>query len=119
MVNKGYVLDRYRWELYAMLKKAGHDAAAQRERTLLRHNSTVRKSPWQVVHFSEDGESVLLKRMFDTPFDHEEWQDFCDNTWVEICSPYDCTGKMFSVSLDAYTLKDGRTWVYHTMALDV
>lgn len=76
-------------------------------------------------HYRDDsGESFWFKEYFNTTFSDEEKEEYIENEWVEINSPYDCTGRAFSTSIKIINFKEPNSLgkmsvVYHFMALDV
>ena len=67
---------------------------------------------------SEDGESITeyrIRKGFYTP---HEIQELVDQSWTAINSPYDCTGKLFTVYIHARQTPVGLVWI-HRKGLDV
>lgn len=56
--------------------------------------------------------------MQDTGWTDEDIQNFIEENWIRINSMYDCTGKMFTVSLSVKRIPIGLSVVHHT-ALDI
>ena len=75
------------------------------------------------IHYpTEDGESCWWKEYFDYTFTEEEKQEFIEDRWVHIYSPYDCTGKWFTSHIAVCNLngsKNGKAVAYFFMGLDV
>lgn len=111
-------LNKPQWELYAILRKYDRTAAEDYKRKIRQKTTyTIEtENPWKVVF--ADYDSILKKRFFPYFFTEEEWEEFMEDTWVNIYSPYDCTGQLFTRGLERYTTNNG-TWVYHSMSFDV
>lgn len=106
------------WEIYCILKAFNSRKAKEylSKRKRERKMSCPAENSWSVVTYSD--ESVLEKRFFEGYFSEDEWNDFVDATELVTNSPYDCTGRWFTIRLDKYETEKG-TWVYHCMGLDV
>lgn len=72
-----------------------------------------------VVAFSDE-DSVTYLQILPESIQTTEEADafFYDYMERVICSPYDCTGKLFTVRHKAFQ-RHGRFYVYHTMGVDV
>ena len=79
----------------------------------------------ETYHYKDEyGESFYIKEFFDMPFTEEEKEEFIENQWRHIYSPYDCTGLTFSTSIRIFNFKEpnsfgARAVVYHFLGLDV
>lgn len=74
------------------------------------------------IHYSEDGESCWYKRYYNTPFTEEEKQEFIEDNWKYINSPYDCTGHWFTRHIavcNVHTSFGSKAVAYFFMGLDV
>lgn len=111
-------MTREHWEIYAILRKIDRTQAdAYKRKIRVKHCRTISPDDaWTTAFYDED--SITKKQFFPYHFTDEEWQDFCNDTVIQIYSSYDCTGRLFTVALDQYRVSGG-TWVYHRMALDV
>ena len=72
----------------------------------------------------EYGDSLYTKEFFNTPFTDEEKDEFIEDQWQRICSPYDCTGKLFTTSIRICYFKEPNSFgamsvVYHFLSRDV
>lgn len=56
--------------------------------------------------------------MSDPGWSDAEIQEFIEENWIRIASPYDCTGKLFTVSLSVKRVSIGLSVVHH-MSLDL
>ena len=74
-------------------------------------------------HFEEDdGECWINYGLFDFPDDYtddEIRECLHEELWVSINSPYDCTGKPFTMWIDWHRNPNGMVSVIHHMGLDV
>ena len=112
-----YTNDRIKWEIYAIIKKINPERAKEYKAKALRLKYIPQNSGW-VTAFNKDFDSFTTKRFFPFFFNDEEKREFENDFWVSVNSPYDCTGQIFTVSIDFYKVHNG-TWVYHHKALDV
>lgn len=111
-------MTREHWEIYAILRNIDRNKADEYKRKIrVKHCRVITQDDgWNVAYSNDD--SITYKRFFQGHFTENEWEDFCEDTEVRIYSPYDCTGRMFTVSLEKYRVSNG-TWVYHKMAMDI
>lgn len=76
-------------------------------------------------HYRDEcGESFWFKEFFNTPFSEEEKEEYIENEWRHIYSPWDCTGQVFTTDIKIINFKEPNSLgkmsvVYHFMALDV
>ena len=79
----------------------------------------------ETYHYRDDyGESYYIKEFFEYPFTEEDKEEFIEDQWRRICSPYDCTGLAFSTSIRIFNFKEpnsfgARSVVYHFLSRDV
>ena len=106
------------WKVYAIYRQFDRKKADtwKSEMKKKRKLSAHCENEWQTV-FSDDY-GFTKKRFFPYFFTTEEWEEFCDCEWINIYSPYDCTGMVFSRDLTQHRTKNG-TWVYHSLSLDI
>lgn len=77
------------------------------------------KLPWRVRYDREDYEShAEYCIVADAKFTNEEKQELIELLWINIFSPYDCTGKVFTTSIHIADLPCG-TLIIHRKAIDV
>ena len=70
----------------------------------------------------KDFDYCWTKEWFDSPFTEEEKQEYIEDNWIRINSPYDCTGKWFTsriVVCNVNTSFGAKAVAYHFMSLDV
>lgn len=114
-------MTRNHWEIYAIIRKTSGKEAAEKYRHEIRAKQSKYKveepiNHWKVCFSDYDG--YTKKAFFPYYFNVEQWEEFCENEWINVYSPYDCTGQWFSRDLTRYETKNG-TWIYHTLALDI
>ena len=79
----------------------------------------------ETYHYRDEyGESYYIKEFFDEPFTEEEKEEFIEDQWRRIRSPYDCTGLSFTTSIRICNFKEPNSFgamsvVYHFLSLDV
>lgn len=112
-----YANDRIKWEIYCILKKQNPEKAKKYKAEILRLKYIPHNSGWLKV-INRDYDSFTIKKFFPFFFDDDEKQEFVNDYWESINSPYDCTGQIFTVSIDFYKVKNG-TWVYHHKSIDI
>lgn len=66
----------------------------------------------------EDGESFTEYRILKGDWTDDEIREAIDDAWITICSPYDCTGKIFTHGIHVKRTPVGLVWI-HQMGLDV
>lgn len=74
------------------------------------------------VRYWNDGESFteygfLPTRM--SEWDDETVQEYVDDLWEEIRSPYDCTGRRFSTAIEWHRNPSGRISCVHHFSIDI
>lgn len=70
------------------------------------------------------GENFFTKEFFDEPFSETDKKNYINDHWLSINSPYDCTGKIFTRSIEIFNFNEPNSFgkqavVYHFMAIDV
>lgn len=79
----------------------------------------------ETYHYRDEyGESYYIKEFFDEYFTEEEKEEFIEDQWRRIYSPYDCTGLAFTTSIRICNFKEPNSFgaksvVYHFLSLDV
>lgn len=79
----------------------------------------------ETYHYRDEyGESYYIKEFFDMPFTEEEKEEFIEDQWRHIYSPFDCTGQSFTRYISIFNFKEpngfgARSVVYHFLSLDV
>lgn len=111
-----YTMDRSKWAIYAIMRKTHPDIAKSLKAKYLRTACIPIDNRWETAFYGD--ESITYKRFFPYHFTAEEQEEFIEDEWRHIYSPYDCTGQWFTASIDFYKTANG-TWVYHRMGLDV
>lgn len=98
-------------------KKAWADYVVSLKREIRAFTKAENKRP--VVAFSDE-DSVTYLQILPESIQTTEEADafFYDYMERVICSPYDCTGKLFTVRHKVFQ-RHGRFYVYHTMGVDV
>lgn len=70
------------------------------------------------IRYDEDGEGATEYKILKGEYSPHEISEIVDREWTRISSPYDCTGKMFTVSIHAALTPAGLVFV-HRMGVDV
>lgn len=74
-------------------------------------------------HYNDEyGESCWYKEWFSEPFTEEEKREWIEDHWITINSPYDCTGKWFTQSIQIFNVNTSfgaKSVVYYYMGRDV
>lgn len=79
----------------------------------------------ETYHYRDEyGESFYIKEFFKYPFTEKDKEEFIEDQWQHIYSPYDCTAMRFTKSIRIFNFKEpnsfgARSVVYHFMGLDV
>lgn len=79
----------------------------------------------ETYHYRDEyGESFYIKEFFEYPFTEEDKEEFIEDQWRRIYSPYDCSGLSFTQSIRIFNFKEpnsfgARSVVYHFLSLDV
>ena len=102
--------------VYAIMRNLNPSFSKKYKADKLRLKYAPNNNGWKTVISNEYG--YISKKFFPYHFDQMEKENFIDSHWISINSPYDCTGRAFTVSIDMYEI-DGGTWVYHRKALDI
>ena len=68
--------------------------------------------------YDSDGEGCTVIYRF-SECTEQELLDYGESLRMTINSPYDCTGQSFTISIDAYALKNGDGVLVHRIGLDV
>ena len=61
--------------------------------------------------------TTVMKVFFPYHFDEESWTKFKAMERMDTYSTYDCSGKLFTVSMEKHEIDSG-TWVYHYISID-
>ena len=74
----------------------------------------------KIVAYGSNNDDIFWKKVF---FEGEYWDEedkeaFRDDNWIEINSPYDCTGKTFTWAIDSFNVPNGVV-AYIRYAIDV
>lgn len=73
----------------------------------------------QWTYVTGDCDSYIEKRFFPGLDSADDLERIYDAIYIDRpVSPYDCTGKPFTVSISIHCVPDG-LWVYHTVGYDV
>lgn len=70
------------------------------------------------VRYDEDGEGSTEYGILKGSYTPHEIQELVDENWMTIRSPYDCTGRTFTVDIHARQTPAGLVFI-HRMGLDV
>ena len=79
----------------------------------------------ETYHYRDEyGESYYTKEFFKYPFTEEEKEEFIEDQWRRINSPWDCTGMVFTTSIRICNFKEPNSFgamscVYHFLSRDV
>lgn len=79
----------------------------------------------ETYHYRDEyGDSYYIREFFEYPFTEEDKEEFIEDQWRRICSPYDCTGLSFTTSIRIFNFKEpnsfgARSVVYHFLSRDV
>jgi hypothetical protein len=112
-----YTMDRAKWTLYAIMRSKYPEKAKSMKAAYLRTAYIpTDNNGWKTAFYGD--ESITYKRFFPFYFTEEEKEEFTEDHWRRIYSPYDCTGQWFTRSIDFFKTNNG-TWVYHFMGLDI
>ena len=105
------------WDREADFKAKWSDRIIFLKREIRAFTNAENKRP--VVAFSDE-DSVTYLQILPKNIQTAEEADafFYDYMERVICSPYDCTGELFTVGHKAFRRR-GRFYVYHTMGVDV
>ena len=105
------------WDREADFKAKWSDRIIFLKREIRAFTNAENKRP--VVAFSDE-DSVTYLQILPESIQTTEEADafFYDYMERVICSPYDCTGKLFTVRHKVFQ-RHGRFYVYHTMGVDV
>lgn len=105
------------WDREADFKAKWSDRIILLKREIRAFTNAENKRP--VVAFSDE-DSVTYLQILPESIQTTEEADafFYDYMERVICSPYDCTGKLFTVRHKVFQ-RHGRFYVYHTMGVDV
>ena len=105
------------WDREADFKAKWSDRIIFLKREIRAFTNAENKRP--VVAFSDE-DSVTYLQILPESIQTTEEADafFYDYMERVICSPYDCTGELFTVGHKAFQ-RHGRFYVYHTMGVDV
>ena len=118
---KNAYINRIHWEIFCIIKKTlGEESAKDYLSTLRKRKSAPYKSAWNFVCFDEDGINTCRYEKQFVPYHltEEEKEVFREENEIRIFSPYDCTGKIFTVWIDFYEIPKG-TWIYHCKGIDL
>lgn len=101
---------RYRKALSKIMRKKGRCDSLSR---------SLREEP-RFCYPYEDGETVIEYGFLpgDNNYTEEDLKEIIDDMWMEINSPYDCTGKWFSISIRFKKTPVGIAYV-HKKGMDV
>lgn len=72
-------------------------------------------------HYTDGGESFYYKEWFNYPFTEEDKQEYIEDNWVRINSPYSPTGRWFTSYIavcNVETSFGAKAVAYHFMSLD-
>ena len=77
-------------------------------------------SKWIVVH--ADYDEMIRKQFVDTTDMtdaevKEAWEQYKEDNWANVNSPYDCSGQVFTAWMDIHRVPHG-AWIYECQCVD-
>ena len=86
---------------------------------LRRPYSEINKTPWKKRYHAPHGETWDEYCIItDEQFTDEDLREIRESYWEHICSPYDCTGQIFTLSFKAIRIPCGTLFI-HTKGIDL
>ena len=79
----------------------------------------------ETYHYRDNNyDSYYIKEFFDSAFTEKDKEEFIEDQWRRIYSPYDCTGLAFTTSIHICNFKEPNSFgamscVYHFLSYDV
>lgn len=108
-----------RWQ-----KANGYSEAV--DRTLRKYKRKIRDDretetalPYEVINGGGGYDSLWEKRLYKgEKWTAEEMEQYKRDEWMHICSPYDCTGRLFTEAIEVFNTPMGVV-AYHFTGLDI
>lgn len=75
-----------------------------------------------IIGCDEDGEGWIVKEWYNSPFTEEDMEEYIEDNWQRINSPFDCTGLAFTRWIHIFNVETSfgaKAVVYHAKGLDV
>lgn len=97
------------------------------DKMLLKYKQKVREAsretetdlPYEVINGGGGYDSLWEKRLYKgEKWTAEEMEQYKRDEWMHICSPYDCTGRLFTEAIEVFNTPMGVV-AYHFTGMDV